>query len=53
VTAQTGGSLSGTLEAVKGERLQLISWWLGARPVIPPIDPDRGVQMRVLVGRRG
>lgn len=52
VTAQSGSGANGTLEAVKGARLQIISWWLGARPDDPPLDPNSGVKMRVLVSSR-
>jgi hypothetical protein len=52
VTARTGGFALGTLEAVKGTRVQIIAWWLGVRPAFPPEQPELGTRMRVLVGSR-
>jgi hypothetical protein len=53
VTARTGGATSGAIEAVKGGRLQAIRWWHGTQPgASPPVQPELGTQMRVLIGMR-
>jgi hypothetical protein len=53
VTAQEGGAAAGTIEAMKGQRMQVIAWWLGTRPVTPPDQPELGTRARVTVGVRG
>lgn len=53
VTGQSGAAAAGTIEAVKGQRLQTIEWWHGARPGSSggADQPDLGTRMRVLVGQ--
>lgn len=46
------GYALGELVAAKGQRMQVISWWLGTRPTLPPERPELGTRMRVLVGTR-
>ena len=47
-----GGFAIGGLVATKPGRMQVITWWLGTEPRFPPVQPERGTQMRVLVGAR-
>lgn len=47
-----GGFAIGGLVATKPGRMQTITWWLGTQPSFPPVQPELGTQMRVLVGGR-
>jgi hypothetical protein len=47
-----GGFAVGELVALKGHRQQIIAWWKGTRPGLPPDQPELGTQMRVVVGDR-
>ncbi|MCC6630185.1 MAG: hypothetical protein IT340_22625 [Chloroflexi bacterium] len=52
VTGRTGTGLAGTVEGVKGTRLQVIAWSHGPQPGIAPAAAGAGTSLRVLIGQR-